>query len=105
MSRAKWTIPRVVKTQHSQVSYYIPPNIFLITPFAVLFIFGCIISLSMGWVDSRVRRPAIKALVLVSYLLVGQVAQFGNWAYSAKQNKRHPRSPSGTVVNYSGATL
>ena len=51
----------------------------------------------MGWVGPRVRRPAIKALVLASYLIVGQVAQFGNWAYSAKQNKRHPRSPSDTV--------
>ena len=52
----------------------------------------------MGWVGPRVRRPAIKALVLASYLIVGQVAQFGNWAYSAKQNKGHPRSPSDTVV-------
>ena len=51
----------------------------------------------MGWVGPRVRRPAIKALVLASYLIVGQVAQFGNWAYSAKQNKRYPRSPSDTV--------
>ena len=59
----------------------------------------------MGWVGPRVRRPAIKALVLASYLIVGQVTQFGNWAYSAKQNKRHPGSPSGTVVNYSGAML
>ena len=60
--------------------------------------------IAMGWVGPRVRRPAIKALVLASYLIVGQVAQFGNWAYSAKQNKRYPRSPSDTVENYSSAT-
>ena len=51
----------------------------------------------MGWAGpgpACAGGPAIKALVLASYLIVGQVAQFGNWAYSAKQNKRHPRSPS-----------
>ena len=51
---------------------------------------------AMGWVGPRVRRPAIKALVLASDFIVGQVAQFGNWAYSAKRNKRHPRPPSDT---------
>ena len=50
----------------------------------------------MGWVSPHMCRPAIKVLVLANYLIVGQVAQFKNWAYSAKQNKRHPRSPSDT---------
>ena len=61
----------------------------------------------MGWAGpgpACAGGPAIKALVLASYLIVGQVAQFGNWAYSAKQNKRYPRSPSDTVENYSSAT-
>ena len=46
-----------------------------------------------------------KPLFFASCLIVGQVAQFGNWAYSANQNKRYPRSPSDTVENYSSATL
>ena len=37
-----------------------------------------------------------KPLFFASCLIVGQVAQFGNWAYSANQNKRYPRSPSDT---------
>ena len=49
---------------------------------------------TMDWGGPRVRRPAIKALVLASYSTVGKMPQFGNWACSAKQNKRHPRSPS-----------
>ena len=51
----------------------------------------------MDWGGPRVRRPAIKALFLASYLIVGQSAQFGNSPYSAEQNKRHRRSPSGAV--------
>ena len=38
-------------------------------------------ALRASWAGPRVRRPAIKALVLAGYLIVGQVAQFGNWAY------------------------
>ena len=44
----------------------------------------------MGWAGPRVRGPAITALVLASYLIVGQVAgaQFGNWAYSLLWDRR-----------------
>ena len=57
----------------------------------------------MGWVGPGPACAGLpsKPLSFASYLIVGQVAQFGDWAYSAKQNARHPRSPSDTVVNYS----
>ena len=38
---------------------------------------------TLGLVAPRARRPAVKALLLANRLIVGQMAQIGNWAYSA----------------------
>ena len=71
LSRVKWTTPSVVKTQHSQVSYLILPNILLTISFMSLFIFGCIISLFRAWA---------MLLAYVARVIEGHITFYGKLA-------------------------